>query len=433
MIHAFFLISEILTGTMRMAAGFFLASRILGMDRPGKRAVLAGAAGTVILSVVLAVTGAPLSLRIALESLGMTAYEKRSCGADVRQGLFVNIFYEIGFSLWIFLAEAVAKLVQAAAGRPVSAAYSRMAAGWIVSIAAAGLCLYIRRRPDLREKDGFRLASGLAILGFVGTISLSEQSMLAVSGDTLDVWMILSLICMIAILIFRMRRQYEVERELAEVKAEQAELLERDYTELSRLYGANARLFHDFHNHIGVLQRFLDTGKYEEARHYLNELQQPVRNLTEQSWTGDEAADYLIGSKKAEAEAAGIRMRVQVEYPRRANLQSADLCAVLGNLLDNALEAAEKVPEPDQRQVSLTIRRIHRMLVVKVEITFAGKPVEKDGHLVSTKSGQGLHGWGTRSVQAAAEKYDGTVQTSCEGNIFRAVVTLSFPDLREET
>lgn len=224
-----------------------------------------------------------------------------------------------------------------------------------------------------------------------------------------------------------------MERELAEVKAEQAELLERDYTELSRLYGANARLFHDFHNHIGVLQRFLDTGKYEEARHYLNELQQPVRNLTEQSWTGDEAADYLIGSKKAEAEAAGIRMRVQAEYPRHANLQSADLCAVLGNLLDNALEAAEKVPEPDQRQVALTIRRIHRMLVVKVENTFAGKPVEKDGHLVSTKSGQGLHGWGIRSVQAAAEKYDGTVRTSCEGNIFRAVVTLSFPDLREET
>ena len=142
MIHAFFLISEILTGTMRMAAGFFLASHILGMDRPGKRAVLAGAAGTVVLSAVLAATGAPLSLRIALESLWMTAYEKRHCGADMRQGLFVNIFYEIGFSLWIFLAEAGAELVQAAAGRPVSAVYSGLAADWTVSIAAAGLILY---------------------------------------------------------------------------------------------------------------------------------------------------------------------------------------------------------------------------------------------------------------------------------------------------
>lgn len=433
MIHLFFLISEILTGIVRMAAGYFLASHILRMDRPGKRTVLTGILGTVILSAVLAVTGAPLSLRIALESLWMTAYEKRHCGADMRQSLFVNIFYEIGFSLWIFLAEAGAELVQAASGRPVSAAYSGMAAGWTVSIAAAGLCLYIRRRPVLGEKDGFRLASGLAILGFVGTISLSEQRMLVISGDTLDIWIILSLICMIAILIFRMRRQYEVERELAEVKAEQAELLERDYTELNRMYGANARLFHDFHNHIGVLQRFLDTGKYEEARHYLSELQQPVRNLTEQSWTGDEGADYLIGSKKVAAEAAGIRMEVQVEYPRHANLHGADLCAILGNLLDNALEAAEKVPDPAQRRVSLTIRRIYRMLVVKVENTFAQEPMERDGRLVSAKSGQGLHGWGIRSVQAAAEKYDGTVQTSFEGNVFRAVVTLSLPDLRKET
>ena len=59
MIHLFFLISEILTGIVRMAAGYFLASHILRMDRPGKRAVLTGILGTVILSAVLAVTGAP--------------------------------------------------------------------------------------------------------------------------------------------------------------------------------------------------------------------------------------------------------------------------------------------------------------------------------------------------------------------------------------
>ena len=56
-----------------------------------------------------------------------------------------------------------------------------------------------------------------------------------------------------------------------------------------------------------------------------------------------------------------------MEFPRHTNLQSADLCAILGNLLDNALEAAGQVAQPDQRFVQLTIRRIHQMLVIKVE------------------------------------------------------------------
>ena len=280
----------------------------------------------------------------------------------------------------------------------------------------------------MKERDGFRLASALAVMGFVGTVSLTEQQKLTIPGDTLSMWMMLSLICMIAILVFRMRRQYEAERELAEIKAEQAKLLEREYAELGRMYETNARLFHDFHNHIGVLQQFLSQEKYGEARRYLDELQQPLREMGTGRWTGDEAADYLIGSKAEAAKAMGVRLSIQAEYPRHANIRSADLCAVLGNLLDNALEAAVQAGKPEGRWASLTIRKIHRMLVIKMENSFSGTPVEQGGRLLTTKAEAGLHGWGIRSVQAAAEKYDGTVQTSYEGNVFCTVVTLSFPE-----
>ena len=75
--------------------------------------------------------------------------------------------------------------------------------------------------------------------------------------------------------------------------------------------------------------------------------------------------------------------------------------------------------------VSLTIRRIHQMVVIRVENTYAQTPEEDNGRLKTTKSG-GLHGWGLKSARTAAEKYDGTVVTSFGGGRFRAVATLSF-------
>ena len=104
----------------------------------------------------------------------------------------------------------------------------------------------------------------------------------------------------------------------------------------------------------------------------------------------------------------------------------------MGNLLDNALEAAGQAAEKEGRFIRLTIRRINQMLVIKVENSFSSQPVVKDGVLKTSKEENGLHGWGLKSAQTAAEKYDGTVQTSYAGNTFRAVATLSFQSVSIE-
>ena len=108
------------------------------------------------------------------------------------------------------------------------------------------------------------------------------------------------------------------------------------------------------------------------------------------------------------------------------NVKSSDLCAILGNVLDNAIEACTKVKEKDDRKVRLIIRRIQQMLVIKVENTYDQKPVVINGNYKTSKNDGGLHGWGIKSAQTAAEKYDGMVQSSCTDELFTTVVTLSF-------
>ncbi len=151
----------------------------------------------------------------------------------------------------------------------------------------------------------------------------------------------------------------------------------------------------------------------------------PVQEITQTAWTGDEAADYLINSRTALAASQNIQAGTNIEFPRRTNIQSADLVAILGNLLDNALEAV-KNEEDRFRFVNLTIRRINDMLVIKVENGCSAAPVEMNGSLQTSKADKTLHGWGLQSVRSAVERYDGTIETEYSSQIFRAVVTLSF-------
>ncbi len=426
MTDAFLLLSGMLTGAVRVLVGLTLVHRLLSIQKPDRKSIAAGLAGALALTVLLSLLHAPDFYRMALEAVLIAACAHRLQGAELRMGLFVGIFYEIGVSFWSFLLPAWMGVLFRSQDFLSARTLAGQSALWLLHGLLAVLAAWLSRGREINRKSAFRAVSALTLAGFLGVITLSEQTVLAIPDDTLYMWTILAVVLMMSVLVFNINRQYEVEKELAKLKSEQAELLERDYTAVNRAYQVNAKLFHDLHNHIGVLRQFLTHEKYGEAVRYLDELQAPVRNLTATVWTGDETADYLINSKAAAAEAAGIRFQVQVEFPRRTNIRSVDLCAILGNLLDNAIEAARQVPDPSRRTAALTIRRIHQMLVIKVENSFSSVPVQENGELKTTKTEGGLHGWGLKSAQAAAEKYDGMVQAGVSGEVFRAVATLSY-------
>ena len=431
MTDVFLLLSGILTGVVRVLVGLTLVHRLLSIKRPDRKSIAAGLAGALVLTVLLAVLRAPDFYRMALEAVLIAACAHWLQGAELRMGLFVGIFYEIGVSFWSFLLPAWMGVLFRSQNFLNTGTLAGQSALWLLHGLLAVLAAWLSRGREINRKSAFRAVSALTLAGFLGVITLSEQTVLAIPDDTLYMWTILAVVLMMSVLVFNINRQYEVEKELAKLKSEQAELLERDYTAVNRAYQVNAKLFHDLHNHIGVLRQFLAHEKYGEAIRYLDELQAPVRNLTATVWTGDETADYLINSKAAAAEADGIRFQVQVEFPRRTNIRSVDLCAILGNLLDNAIEAARQGPDPSGRTVALTIRRIHQMLVIKVENSFSSVSVQENGELKTTKTEGGLHGWGLKSAQTAAEKYDGMVQAGVCGEVFRAVATLSYQGMED--
>ena len=426
MTETFLLLSEAILGGLRIVVGVFLIFRLLEDSRPERKEVLAGLGGGVLLAILGERAGASRFLCLALETVLLAACACHLQTHRLRMSLFMSVFYEIAAALGQFLLAAGMGILSGSPEFLVRELPLGQAVLWLFYGLLAAAAVIILRIPKLSERFAFRGAGALSLAGFLAVVTLSEQRVLEIPADTLYMWTILAVSLMMSVLVFHLNRQYELERELARLKAEQAELLERDYTTLNHSYGVHAKLFHDFHNHMGVLRQLLSHERYEEAVRYLDELQAPVRDLTDTLWTGDETADYLINSKAASAKDSSIRFQVQVEFPRHTNIRSADLCAILGNLLDNALEAARQVPEPEERQVALTIRRINQMLIIKVENSFFRAPLWEEGRLKTTKTEAGLHGWGLKSAQAAAEKYEGTVQTGVVGDVFRAVATLSY-------
>lgn len=345
---------------------------------------------------------------------------------DSRMAIFFSFFYVVAHRLMAYISTAYVTICTND-NRYLDPLQMK---GCIIYLTEAvfifAATIFVYHLKSLTFRVGVRIVAGIGILAMtLINLLLTKDSPLLTKDDVFS-WMYYAIGMLVAAFILQMRRQYDMEKELAEMKSNEAMILEREYHALSDSYERNAKLFHDFRNHCGVLKNFLVKGKSDEALKYLEDFTGEGSTLSSEIWTGDETVDYLIGSKKAMAEQKGIVFDVEVEFPRNMNIKSSDLCAILGNLVDNAIEACSKVEEPGKRKIRLIMRRIQQMLVIKVENTYENKPVVVNGDYQTSKTDGGLHGWGIKSARTAAEKYDGMVQSSCTDDVFTTVVTLSF-------
>ena len=202
-------------------------------------------------------------------------------------------------------------------------------------------------------------------------------------------------------------------------------LLEGKYQGLNDVYEKNAELYHDLNHHMNALYQMLDTGDLDGAKGYIKEISEPIQSLSREIWTGVDIVDAIINSKIKKMDETGIHHSIQVEFPFNTNITSSDICAVLSNLLDNAIEASEKVLR-GEREVRLVMRRIHQFLMIRVENRCINQSLEAEGLPKTSKADSAAHGWGLRSVNNVARKYGGTLTCSLEEGVFRTDVLLFF-------
>ena len=196
----------------------------------------------------------------------------------------------------------------------------------------------------------------------------------------------------------------------------QSELIEKQVREIQNMYKQVRSWRHDYRNHIQNMKIQLAQGNYAELDSYLDSLADDLTTVDTVIKTGNVMADAILNSKLSVAEKLNIRINVKANIPNNIPLSDVELCAVLGNLLDNAAEACAKLPESD-RFMRIYIGCLKNQLYMSVQNS-AGDVKKIAGRYLSTKQSDGEHGYGIFRIDRVAKKYGGYVNRQNEEGVF---------------
>ncbi len=295
---------------------------------------------------------------------------------------------------------------------------------------------YLVQRRRFWSGHGFPPKQWLALLSIPFTdicfilyiLSQERSSLLGVTPLLLSIAMMIP--CFIVFNVYhQLEGQAKVERENL-LYVQQLNLCNQQAQEREAAYQETQRVRHDLKNYLLDIRISLSEGKIEEARRKIDkilEMNKIYKN--EVSKTGNLILDSLINYRYAIACTKGISMNCRIEVPGELPFESADLSIILGNLLDNAMEAVLKLPT-EERFIEITMTMLKGNLCLTIANPFLGEvKAGKDGRPATSKEDQKNHGIGLLSVCHVVNKYNGELFIQHEDNLFQVEILLYMPEI----
>jgi sensor histidine kinase YesM len=206
----------------------------------------------------------------------------------------------------------------------------------------------------------------------------------------------------------------------------QAELIELKNNMLQKSLDETEQAFklwrssvHDYKNNIIALRQLVNDGKIKEVSEYLNHESELIDKKMFYIRTGSSVVDTIVNTKQNFAEEKGITFVVNAIIPGKCIISELDMASILGNLIDNAIEACEGENEP---YIDVTIRQEKTFIVIKIINKYSR---EFSNNLKTTKNKKMFHGIGIGSVKSIVEKYEGKFSIEKKGNEVVAKIVMS--------
>lgn len=201
----------------------------------------------------------------------------------------------------------------------------------------------------------------------------------------------------------------------------QSDLIRKHCDEVENIYRQMRGWRHDYHNHIQTMLALIEDK--EQLQKYLWTLNADLTSVDKVLKTGNVMVDAILNSKLSLIKAKKITVNAKATVPSELQISEIDLCAIIGNLLDNAMEACLKQQEESERFIRVYIGVLKRQLYISVTNS-VGNDIQKVGkHYLSTK-GSESHGFGLMRVDRIVEKYDGYVNRQDEPGVFATEVMI---------
>ena len=201
----------------------------------------------------------------------------------------------------------------------------------------------------------------------------------------------------------------------------QNDLIAKHCAEVQHIYKTMRGWRHDYHNHIQTLLAL--AGDAEKTKEYLLMLNDDLTQVDTVLKTGNVTVDAILNSKLSLIGSKEIRVNAKATVPAELRISDIDLCVVIGNLLDNAMEACLRQSEADKRFIRVFIGTLKGQLYIYVGNSAGGRIKKVGGRYLSSKNTPG-HGFGLERIDRIAAKYGGYVNRQSEAGVFATEVLL---------
>ena len=202
----------------------------------------------------------------------------------------------------------------------------------------------------------------------------------------------------------------------------QNKLMKQQMDEIENIYMTMRGWRHDYHNHLQSLKGYLSLNKVEQMKNYLNELETDLDSIDTLYHSGNLQLDSILNAKLAIAEKGQIRIHCDASIPPQLHVSDLDLCVILGNLLDNAIESCRKIKNPDERFIRVYIGILKKQLYISITNATSETVKQRTDHYFTTKRGD--HGHGLKRVDQVVKKYDGYLNRQNEPGVFATEIVL---------
>ncbi len=206
------------------------------------------------------------------------------------------------------------------------------------------------------------------------------------------------------------------------ISAYQSDLLKTHYAEVENMYRQIRGWRHDYRNHIQIMKGYAASGDLDSIRSYLDELDTDLRTVDTVIKTGNKMTDAILNSKISLARSKHIRVEADANIPVALTTSELDLCVIIGNLFDNAIEASLILPE-EQRSIRIYMDMKNTQLYISFTNLTAVKKQQKLGRIFRTTKGEG-HGLGLLRIDDIVDRYGGYLSRNSEDGAFTTEILL---------
>lgn len=292
------------------------------------------------------------------------------------------------------------------------------------TLLALGIILIIEKHVSFDKHTQLPVGSYFSLfLMAVGNIILTYLPIEAKMSHPYAV-IALSVLCLINVSMYslyetvvesyRNTAQAAAMKQQVEMYANQCEVINQSQQNIRSLK-------HDIHNHLLNISNYLQNEKYDDVKEYIAQIESALETPKEYVRTGNLEIDGIMNYKLARIKALGCVPVVEIDVPEERFMSDFDLTIIMGNLLDNVIEALEK---DEKKFLSITIRYAKGVLYISMCNSYQGGLQSKGTKLISVKKEKANHGIGLYNIENIVNKYNGKMEIGYNEGIYRIDIIL---------